>query len=84
MTVRRTDPAAEPGTAQSYTLHAFAWGLLSVTVLPPESDLCPQSRIATIETDMNALNVIATGLTLGLYVPHRATITCSKPFAAAQ
>ena len=58
----------------------FLWGL----VPPAPIDVSAQCRsgIATVETQESVPNLIATVLTLGIYVPRDVKVTCATGSAA--
>jgi hypothetical protein len=68
---------------QEYTMDGALFGLVSglfskPEFLPQNNLTCPEGGIYSVELRMSAQDVLLTVVTLGLFVPHRATITCFK------
>jgi hypothetical protein len=77
LTVTRNDSPPTGGEALDFQMAYLAWGILPIRQLPPASQLCPKGRIESVAFGRTSQDAILTWLTLGLYVPHRATIICS-------
>jgi Bor protein len=67
------------GTSTMISADSYLWGVARGSSLPRESELCPKSRIETVDMKMTGKDVLWTLLTLGLYVPYRVVVTCSTP-----
>ena len=77
LTVNRNDtPAA--GESTEIKLSSFLEGFVPGRKIPPASSLCPNGRVESIALGMNGGDVMLTMVTLGVFVPHRATVTCGK------
>ena len=59
-------------------IYSWAWGFLPGKKLPAEAELCPSGRIESLTMRMSATDVLISTATLGVFVPHRAEISCSK------
>lgn len=78
MNIRRDESAGATSPPKTYAIHSFLWAVVPGRQLPSEKDLCPQSRIADIDLRMSPLDVLISSATLGVYVPHRVTVSCSQ------
>jgi hypothetical protein len=67
-----------PSDAQVIPTPHYLWGLLPGKDKLVESELCPNSRIDAAQTGMTIGDVLLTIVTVGIYVPSRAVIYCSK------
>jgi hypothetical protein len=76
LTLYRGDEHPSQGETQDVPADSYLWGFANVSKIPPESELCPKSRIETIDMKMTGQDVLITMITLGIYVPHRVEITC--------
>lgn len=56
----------------------FLWGILPANPSLVEDQLCPGSRLDAAQMGMTGGDVLLTAVTLGIYVPSRVTVTCSK------
>lgn len=70
-------PTQQPG--HTYKYHSFLFGFIPGPQLASSEILCPQSRIQTLDYRMSSLDVLITSATVGIYVPHRVTVTCANP-----
>ena len=77
LTVTRNDSPPNGGEAMDFQMTYLAWGILPIQQLPPASVVCPNGRIESLTFGRTSQDAILTWLTLGIYVPHRATIICS-------
>jgi hypothetical protein len=73
-------PAAE---IKNLEYNTVLFGFLGLTKLPPATEICGQSRIETVEMNMDSEDVLTSIVTLGLYVPHRVSIMCGLPLTAS-
>jgi hypothetical protein len=73
---RAEKPATGAAKTEDVELNSFAWGFVPVR-LPPESEICPKSRIETVRLGQNGTDVFLSLVTLGVYVPQRAEISCA-------
>jgi hypothetical protein len=78
MVIQRSEKSRPLGAVHDVEVHSFFRGVLPLTKIPSEKEICPNSRIETVELNMSALNVLTSIATLGIYVPHRVTLTCAK------
>ncbi len=79
LTIKRGENTVRP-TAQEVeaSLYSFGWGFIPGKKLPPESELCPSGRIEALTMRMSGTDVLIAAATLGVFVPHRADVSCSK------
>lgn len=79
LSVQRGESNPRPIAASTeYKLDSFLWGFVSGTRLSPESELCPGGRIEAFDLRMSATDVLFSTVTIGIYVPHRVNVACSK------
>lgn len=78
LTIQRNDSSVALDQAQDFQRHSFVWGFVPARRLPPETELCPKSKIGTFEVLRDSGDVWISIATLGIYVPHRVTIRCAK------
>ncbi|MBX3021438.1 MAG: hypothetical protein KF799_07135 [Bdellovibrionales bacterium] len=71
----RGEPS-ESGSQHAYRVHQFLWGMTKIEKFP--APLCAGSSFKEAYVWMSAQDVLLGLFTLGIYVPHRATVTCSK------
>ena len=76
--VRRHDSAPARVESREYALSSFVLGFVPATRLPPESALCQGGRIESLDFFSSGTDVLIGVATLGIYVPHRVTVGCSK------
>lgn len=69
-------PALEAAAAKDYTIDALLFGMIALTKLPLESELCPTSRIDTLTLNMDGSQVLLAIVTLGIYTPHDVRVQC--------
>jgi hypothetical protein len=81
--ISRSEKVSGGGPVQNIDLNSFVWGFVPVTI-PPEAELCPKSRIETVAIGQNGTDVFLSMITLGIFVPHRAEITCSTALSPAR
>src|SRR5438874_864564 len=74
--ISRAERAAAGAKTEDFDVNSFLWGFLPAH-LPPETQVCPQSRIETIHLGQNGSDVFITAITLGIFVPQRAEVSCS-------
>lgn len=83
LTVKRGENTPRPIAEKSEVfIYSWIWGFLPGKKLQSESVLCPSGRIEELAMKMNATDVLITTATLGVYVPHRAEVSCSKSTSA--
>lgn len=56
----------------------FLWGILPANPGLVEDQLCPDSRLDAAQMGMTGGDVLLTAVTLGIYVPSRVTVNCTK------
>jgi len=78
LNIARHEPAPTQSTAIQVPLNSFIFGFVPGSKIPPQSLLCPGGRIESATLEMTSNHVLLTLVTLGIYVPHRATVSCSK------
>ena len=79
MTVQRGESTPRPISASTeYKLNSFLWGFIPGPRLRPESELCPGGRIEALDLRMSGTDVLISTVTIGIYVPHRVKVGCSK------
>ena len=76
MTVKRDTPAVQPHV--QYKFHRFLFGIVNHPTTMSQKSLCPDSQIDSIRFIMNPLDVTFTVLTVGLYAPTTALVSCGK------
>lgn len=65
-------------THEYRTSHLF-WGAIATTNGEVPVPACPRGTFRNATLRMSTGDVLLTGLTLGIYVPHRATVRCAQP-----
>lgn len=75
LTVERGEAVSLDGPKHEYKLTSFVWGLFNGSEIP--TPLCQSGNFKQIHFYMSAGDTALTALTLGLYVPHRAAVTCA-------
>ena len=78
LTIQRNDGSVALDQAQDFQRHSFVWGFVPARRLPTESALCPKAKIGTFEVCRDSADVWISIATLGIYVPHRVTIRCTR------
>ena|SRR6185312_8260596 len=78
MTIHRADPGHATGAHLSLRVDSFLFAIVNSTAIPPEREICPQSRIETLDLHMTPTDVGLSVVTLGLYIPHHVEITCGE------
>ncbi|MGZ3722849.1 MAG: hypothetical protein ACXVA9_07975 [Bdellovibrionales bacterium] len=78
LTLSRTETSTRGGDVHVFELDSFLFSTLNFTKIPPETEICPSSRLEFIDLSMTGDDVLTAIVSLGLYVPHRVTITCSS------
>jgi hypothetical protein len=77
--VQRGESTPRPvASTHEYKLNSFLWGFVPGPRLQPESILCPGGRIESLDLRMSGTDVLLTAVTVGIFVPHRVTVGCSK------
>lgn len=66
------------GDTQIVSDDYYLWGFGSGHGPFYEKDLCPNSRIETMDMKMTGSDVLISLVTLGIYVPNRLEITCYR------
>lgn len=56
----------------------YLWGFFASNPGLVEARLCADSRIDAVQMGMTGSDVLIGVVTLGIYVPSRATVNCSK------
>lgn len=74
--VRDDSPAA--GQVKEYELNSFLWAFIPGTKLPPASELCPGGKVQTLDLGMETSQVLLTAVTIGIFVPYKAAVTCKN------
>lgn len=80
LTLHRGDevvPSTTAATTQNYTIDALLFGTIPLTKLPQEGELCPTSRIETLNFNMEGSQVLLAIVTLGIYTPHDVRVDCA-------
>ena len=83
LTLSRAENSTRGGEEHVYILDSFLFGTLGFTKIPPEHEICKASRLEFIDFKMNTRDVLLSLATLGIYVPHRVTVTCSNSLPAS-
>lgn len=83
VTISRYEKASASTKSTEIELDSFALGFVPVK-LPSENEACPQSKIDSVNLSMNTKDVLLSIVTIGIYVPHRAEITCTPVTNAAR
>lgn len=65
-----------PTVTHEYRTSHFFWGALRNDDTPVPA--CPAGSFRSATMRMSTGDVLLTGLTLGIYVPHRAIVNCTK------
>jgi hypothetical protein len=78
LTFSRSESPLPLGETKIFRLNSFVFGAIPAAKIPPESEVCPKARIESIDMNMSGQDVTLSLVTIGIYVPHRVTITCSK------
>ena len=68
-------PDGGPGTTVKSYAHTAIWGLVPINELDVQS-MCGDKGVWTITSKANILTLIASNVTVGLYVPMVAEVTC--------
>jgi hypothetical protein len=80
MKVVRDDSQAT-GEKKTYQLKSLLWAFVPIAKLPPASEMCPGAQVQTLDLGMEPHQVLLTWVTAGIFVPHRAEVTCSRAAA---
>ena len=65
-----------PQTISQKWAHGFLFGLIPPTAVEAKAK-CPNG-VAKVETQLSFLNMLASGITYGLYSPMQIDVTCAK------
>jgi hypothetical protein len=65
-----------PQTITKKWAHGFIFGLVPPSATESK-DKCPNG-VAKVETQLSFLNMLASGITYGLYSPMQIDVTCAK------
>ena len=76
--IHRNDTPTESSVKTELALKSFLWGFIPGTGIPPAAALCPKGKVESITLNRTTADAALTWVTLGIYVPHRATIVCGK------
>jgi hypothetical protein len=79
LTVQRSEVVGCHEAGREIKGHAFVWGFVPGPQPPPESVLCPKSKIGTVSLMRNSADVWLSIVTFGIYVPHRIVVACTRP-----
>jgi hypothetical protein len=78
LAIHRNDAPAAGGERTEVRLASFLFGFVPGKKLPPVSTICGKNRLESIDLGMTGNDVLLTLVTFGIYVPHRAVVTCGK------
>lgn len=78
MTLSRDDANSPAESTQVIKLQSYLFGFFNSKSLLLTETACPQAEILKAELRMSAQDLTLTILTLGIYVPHRVILHCSK------
>jgi hypothetical protein len=78
LTIQRNDAPASGGEQTEVRLASFLFGFVPGKRFPPLSTICEKGRLESIDLGMTGNDVLLTLVTFGIYVPHRAVVTCGK------
>ena len=86
LNVIRSDatPPATSVETRTVQLNYFLWGLIPTSKLSVERDLCPNSNLDRLDMKMSCGDVTLSVVTLGIYIPHQATLTCIHDAGSTQ
>ena len=85
LSVQRGEATPRPvSTSTEYKMNSFLWGIIPGPRLSPEPQLCPGGRIEALDLRMSGTDVLVSTVTIGIYVPHRVKVSCSKMVSAQQ
>lgn len=76
--VTRNDSPAAGGESKEIKMTYIVWGFVPIQKIPPASSLCAKGRFETVDFGRTTGDAALTWLTLGFYVPQRATVYCAK------
>ncbi len=76
--VTRNDAPTAGTESQEIKMSYIAWGFAPIQKVPPASSLCAKGRFESVIFSRTTADAALTWLTLGFYVPHRATVICAK------
>lgn len=81
LTLTRSEEAVSSQETHDFAVSSYLLGFLTLTKLPPVTEICIKSRLESVDMKMESSDVLLTIVTLGLYVPHRVVVTCGKRLA---
>lgn len=83
MTIYQKDPSSNSNlevkeAPKEIQLNSYLYGIVHGYKAQRIESLCPESNLDSMVTQMNSSDVLISVATLGFYVPHRITYTCSQ------
>jgi hypothetical protein len=84
MTIDRSEKSLGGGKTEEFTLNSLLFAFIPLDRLPPESEVCPKARVETVDLAMDPQQILISVSTLGIFVPHRVTVTCSPALSSSR
>lgn len=72
----RKDEAKPTHQEHKFLVSQLVWGFTPLVSPPAPNALCANSRIETVQINLNTIDVLLSTLTLGFYVPQRVVVQC--------